>query len=143
MIFLPDVNVWVALVVAEHTHAMRARRWAESAWSEKIAFCRITQMGLLRLLTNRHVMGPDVCTPQNAWGIYDRIAQETNILFATEPSDIEDEWRKLAPAGDSGPNLWTDAYLAAFAQLTGYTLVTFDRGFRRYKHMPVKLLTEG
>jgi predicted nucleic acid-binding protein len=40
-----------------------------------------------------------------------------------------------------GHNFWTDAYLAAFAEASGFTLVTFDEGFRQYKNTPLKILS--
>jgi predicted nucleic acid-binding protein len=36
-----------------------------------------------------------------------------------------------------GTNLWTDAYLAAFALISGFTFVTFDRGIERSKNTAV------
>ena len=56
MIYLPDVNVWVALAVDGHPHHAIAKRWFERLGQESLLFCRVTEMGLLRLLTNEHVM---------------------------------------------------------------------------------------
>ena len=56
MTYLLDVNVWIALAAERHTHHRVARRWFSNLLDEKLAFCRITQLGFLRLLTNRHVM---------------------------------------------------------------------------------------
>ena len=63
MTYLPDVNVWIALAAERHTHHHAARRWFGNLQNEKLAFCRLTQMGFLRLLTNRHVMQEEVMTP--------------------------------------------------------------------------------
>lgn len=38
------------------------------------------------------------------------------------------------------PGLWTDAYLAAFAQAADLMLATFDRGFRRFVDLRLVLL---
>ena len=55
MTYLADVNVWVALALAGHVHNAIAQQWFEEAETERILFCRTTQKGLLRLLTNsRH-----------------------------------------------------------------------------------------
>jgi predicted nucleic acid-binding protein len=55
-----DVNVWLAFAVDGHPHHKAALK----AWGElkRPTFCRITQLGLLRLLCNRQVMGNDVAT---------------------------------------------------------------------------------
>jgi predicted nucleic acid-binding protein len=46
--FLPDVNVWLALPSRGHVHAAACGDWLNSMESEVI-FCRVTQVGLLRL----------------------------------------------------------------------------------------------
>jgi len=49
-ISLPDVNVWIALAAEGHVHHVPAREWFPAQPDASIAYCRITQMGLLRLL---------------------------------------------------------------------------------------------
>jgi predicted nucleic acid-binding protein len=56
MTYLPDVNVWIALAAERHIHHLPARQWFNAIGDERLAFCRITQLGFLRLLTNKHVM---------------------------------------------------------------------------------------
>lgn len=140
MTYLPDVNVWVAAIIAEHTLHASARAWFESVDND-IAFCRVTQMALLRLLTNVHVMAGDAMTAGQAWRVLDRLHRDERIVFASEPAGLERAWRGLTPAGRTGPNFWTDAYLAAFVEAAACTLVTFDRGFRAYKSAHVRILT--
>jgi len=141
MICFPDVNVWVALIVAEHIHNRAAKAWYEQAEWEMLVFSRITQTGFLRMLANSHVMGKRVVSAQDAWAIVDDLCGNGSIRFALEPPGIEQAWRDLTPAAQSGSSFWTDAYLAAFARTSGYTLVTFDRGLARYGNTPVKLLS--
>jgi hypothetical protein len=64
---LPDVNLWIGLTSNRHVHHAQAKAWLEGLGDERIAFCRITELGLLRLLTNQHVMGEDVLAPPAAW----------------------------------------------------------------------------
>ena len=54
MTYLPDVNVWIALAADKHIHHSVARSWFTKVQDEKLAFCRITQLAFLRLLTNKH-----------------------------------------------------------------------------------------
>ena len=70
MNYLADLNVWVALALAGHVHHGAARIWFEEPQTRQIHFCRITQMGLLRLLTNRKVMGANVLAGTAAWDVY-------------------------------------------------------------------------
>lgn len=67
MIYLPDVNVWIAPAADKHIHHNVAQRWFTGTQDDQVLFCRITQLGFLRLLTNRHVMGEEVLNPSDAW----------------------------------------------------------------------------
>jgi predicted nucleic acid-binding protein len=86
------------------------------------------------------VLGEDAFPADGAWRVFDRLVSETNIFFANEPAGMDQAWRDLTHSSQSGSNFWTDAYLAAFARTAGYTLVTFDRGFTKYRNTQVKLL---
>jgi uncharacterized protein len=141
MTCLPDVNVWIALIVAEHVGHKAASDWYAGPDWETLVFSRVTQMGFLRLLTNRHVMGNRVVDAGAAWEILDRIRKNSNIAFVREPSGIEGAWRGLTAIRTTGNNFWTDAYLAAFAEISGFTLVTFDRGFTKYTNTPLRILS--
>jgi toxin-antitoxin system PIN domain toxin len=143
MNYLADVNVWIALAVAGHMHHAIALAWFEEQQNSEILFCRITQMGLLRLLTNRKVMGENILTAANAWRVYATLCEDDRVQYAEEPSQLEDRWREAARHPGSSPNFWTDAYLVAFAEAGDYTVVTFDRGFLRHRGVDVRLLTSA
>jgi len=86
MTYLPDVNVWIALAAERHTHHRVARRWIGNLPDEKLAFCRVTQLGFLRLLTNRHVMQEELMSPDEAWQAYGALRLDRRVGFAPEPS---------------------------------------------------------
>lgn len=140
MTYLADVNVWLALAVVDHIHHAPAVDWFHEPGGHAINFCRITQKGFLRLLTNPRVMGGDVLTASQAWKEYDTLRNNSRIGFEDEPLALEDFWRAQTAGQHSGPNFWTDAYLAAFAAATGLTIVSFDRQFTRRKNVSVRLL---
>lgn len=126
--FLPDVNVWLALASQRHIHAATCSQWLNAVDSGGVAFCRVTQMGLLRLLTNESVMGSEVLASRDAWRVYRTIIADERMHFAPEPFSVEAEWRKLAGQERPTPRIWTDAYLVAFAHAAAMRLVTLDRG---------------
>jgi toxin-antitoxin system PIN domain toxin len=126
-IFLPDVNVWLALASERHVHAPTCGNWLNSIRGGEVVFCRVTQMGLLRLLTNESVMGNDVLSSRDAWRVYRTMLADERIQFAPEPFALEPEWRRLTAQERPTPKIWTDAYLAAFAHAGGMQLVTLDR----------------
>jgi toxin-antitoxin system PIN domain toxin len=126
-IFLPDVNVWLALASGRHVHAPACGNWLNSIRAGAVVFCRITQMGLLRLLTHQSVMGTDVLSSRDAWRVYRTMLADERVKFAPEPFGLEQEWRKITMQDQPTPKIWTDAYLIAFARSTGMQLVTLDR----------------
>ena len=137
---LTDVNVWVALAAERHEHHSRARAWFYSLGEEEAVFCRVTQMGFLRLLTSRAVMGEDALDPLDAWQRYRYLRLDWRVSFSSEPAGLEQAWVDLMATG-RGARSWTDAYLAAFAMGHGYTLVSFDQGFSRWKNLSFRLLS--
>ena len=145
IISLPDVNIWIALAAEGHVHHVPAREWFAAQPAASVAFCRITQMGLLRLLTNSHVMGRAPRTIVQAWGTFGQLRGDRRLTFATEPDRLEFVWRQLMTQAGVGASSWTDAYLAAFAEVNSYSLVTFDCGFARWPALNLTLLpsTQG
>jgi hypothetical protein len=127
----PDVNVWVALTYEGHTHHSNAAEWfATLPPDATLAFSRLTQLGLLRLLTADAVMSDEVMTQPQAWGAYDRWLQDPRVELVDEPAEIETRFRVLTRLRQAATKDWADSYLAAFATVGQLTLVTFDRGLR-------------
>ena len=128
---MPDINVWIALASDCHVHHELAKNWFAEIEPGDAAFCRFAQMGFLRLITNRHVMGADVVTQKEAWHVYQNLSKDQRITFLHEPSGIEEAWRRLTQGGTATTNTWTDAYLCAFASIRNLKIISFDSGIRR------------
>ena len=136
---LLDVNVWLALTARPHPRHLPASVWFDQQADASCAFCWMTQLALLRLLTNARVMGPDVETQVGAWGHVDTLRSDARVTFEFA-TDAEPELRRLTQRGSPSQNLWSDAYLAAIAIRSGLTLVTFDQDFRRFPGLDLELL---
>jgi toxin-antitoxin system PIN domain toxin len=134
-ICLPDINVWIACAWQGHIHHETVKPWFAALEPGQAAFCRVTQMGFLRLITNEHVMGPDVLSQRNAWRIYDDLARDKRVTFAIEPAEIEPVWKSFTQGRFTGTNVWTDAYLGALASVQGMRLVSLDRGLVQIKQL--------
>ena len=126
MTYLPDVNVWIAVAAERHTLHRAARHWFSNLQDEKLAFCRLTQLGFLRLLTNKHVMQEEVMRPDQAWEAYRVLRLDRRIGYLAEPNELPEAWQAFTEGPLSSPNLWTDAYLCAFTHAARLILVTFD-----------------
>ena len=140
-ISLPDANVWLALAFSDHVHHASAKAWFEARSDETCGFCRITQMALLRHLTNAKIMGQFVQNQCDAWVNYDKLANDPRVVFLTEPAALESGFRSFTRAGSPSHALWTDAYLAAFALESRTQLVTFDHGFDRFPGLELLVLS--
>ena len=76
-----DINVWLALSSREHSHFESAWAWYKRLPpSTVLLFCRITQLGLLRLLTTQSVMGQGTLTQAQAWEAYDRLVERPEVV---------------------------------------------------------------
>lgn len=133
-LIFPDLNVWVALSLRAHEHHKTAWDWYHSLRAEEeLAFCRLSQLGLLRLLTTERVARHETLSQVQAWEVYDRWIGAGGAVFMDEPFGIETELRFYTDRESPSPKEWADSYLVAFAAAASLPLVTFDRGLsQRY-----------
>lgn len=145
-VYLPDVNVLLALVLEAHPHQKRAQAWFEAlAAHEEVVLCRASQESLLRLLTTPAVFAPVGASPlsnDEAWAVSDALLTDPLVrLMATEPTGFERVWREFSGTAQASPKRWMDAYLAAFARSLGAVLVTLDSAFSSYPRLDAIVLT--
>ncbi len=137
---LLDVGPLLALVWRRHEAHERATTWLDST-NEPSGICRVTAMGLLRLLSNPAVMSTDATSRRQAWEILDTVLSDERFEWCDEPSGITDKFRRLSATDDRSHKLWTDDYLAAFALSAATSLTTLDRKFRaRYPNLDVVVI---
>lgn len=129
---LLDVNVWLALADENHEHHDRARQYWEQESAERLAFCRVTMLGLLRLSTHRKAMSNKPFSNAEAWKAYRSFRALPEVSLLPDPATLESimaAWTELP----GFPNhRWTDAYLAALARTAGARLVSFDADFHHF-----------
>jgi hypothetical protein len=137
---LPDVNVWLALSVSHHPHHARAMAYWSAEAQAEVSFCRVTMLGLLRLLTQPRVMDAAVLTPGTAMKALQRWRRLPEVSHRAEPATLDATFEQLLTS-ELTPRLLTDAYLAAHALAGGMRLVSFDRDFRRFPDLDLLLLS--
>ena len=113
---LVDANVWLALAFSDHAHHHVAVSWFKGLGEEEAAFCRITQMALLRHLTNEKLMGKFTLSQRAAWESYDALRDDGRVAYADEPPGLEDSWRRLTRSREPRHRLWTDASFCTLKQ---------------------------
>src|SRR5437667_1023066 len=79
--FLPDINLWLALTFDVHLHHTAAKGRFESQARESFAFCRFTQQGFLRLASNPKALKDSAVPLQEGWRLYDTILTDSRISF--------------------------------------------------------------
>jgi hypothetical protein len=139
-VILVDVGVWLAAIWGRHARHGIARQWFDGQ-SDDLILCRVTQMSVLRLVSNPAILGEDAVTRSEAWRIIDQLWSDNRVLWAEEPDHLEAVFRAISARDDTSHKLWTDDYLAAFAQASGASLATLDTRLKaRYPSVRVDQL---
>jgi toxin-antitoxin system PIN domain toxin len=138
---IADANVLLPLLIAGHPHRKPALAWWDGQGDGEVGLCLPVRLSLLRLLSNRKVMGDSVQLPEAAWSAVEALAaQPAMVAIEAAPRIHAVYWRRNVEGREPTPNLWTDAWLAALAQSLGAEMVTFDRGFRQFRELKLRLL---
>ena len=141
---LVDANVWLALAVDAHFHHTTAKAWFEEQSDESCAFCRITQMALLRHLTNAKITGTaNVLSQQQAWQAFEKLTADVRVVYLDEPPALTPVFQSLTQSPFPLHKQWTDAYLAAFSRCLHSEIVTFDTDFRSFPELSVQVLMKS
>jgi uncharacterized protein len=142
--FLFDTSVWVALSFELHPGHAPARAAFERSSSDRPAcFCRSTQQSFLRLISTSAIFrsySSGVITNADALEVLARQMANPAVAFREEPPGLSSLWPSLASRTTASPNVWMDAYLAAFAIKADLTLVTLDRDFTTYEKNGLDLI---
>jgi uncharacterized protein len=154
---LPDVNIWLALVQADHTHHTAAQNyWRDtmqrftqeaatdslSRQSPKLYFCRTTMLGLVRVLCQSERAKGRQAEMHQTMAAYQGFMEIEEVAFLQEPwLGVDATLTMLLTTHPKLPlRLSTDVYLAAVAQTTGLRLVSFDRDYLRFEGLNCLIL---
>ena len=136
---LPDVNVWVALSAPDHSlHQVAFRYWQDEA-AQELCFCRVTALGLVRVISNPHTFGNQPLPPAEAWASYLGWRAQPECRLLVDPSGLEETISTWIAGNLVTRKNWTDLYLAAFARVAALRLVTFDRDLLAFPDVDILL----
>ena len=136
---MADVNFLIAILDIKHVHSERSLSWLNSvAESESIVICRVVQMGAIRLLSRKSIMGDGVLSGSDAWAYLNRLFEDDRFVFASEPTGFESAWKTICEWTPKGSSAETDTYLAAFAIASNLAVVTIDAGMTRFPGLVVE-----
>ena len=125
---LPDVNVLFALVWRRHEGHAAAHVWFGGAGQRAWATNPLTQLGVLRLLTNPAITQGAV-SAEAALEAVTETTRHTGHEFWPFDFAITDSLRPIV-AKLQGHQQWTDAALLRHAIARKAVLVTFDAGIK-------------
>ena len=138
---LPDLNVWLALAWPGHSHHRQALQYWEGQAAERVLFCTVTALGLIRLVCQPKLMGTAVKSSAEASGVLEAFCRQPGVSLAAPEHDEWQEFHHLLRSADLPPRLCIDAYLAALAIANGWRLVSFNRDFERFHGLQRLLLS--
>jgi toxin-antitoxin system PIN domain toxin len=142
-VLLPDVNVLLAGLRADHIHHRPARAFLEAARSQTVTLgmSDVALSSLVRLATNPRVfVQPD--TVDAVLGYID-VLLDPPTQIVTAGAGHWPRFAGLCRELNLRGNLVPDAYLAALAFEQRAELVTFDRGFGRYPRLRWRCLLDA
>lgn len=123
---LLDVNVLVALAWPNHVHHDAAHRWFSHDSSRRWATSSITELGFIRVSSNRRVI-PDARSPHEALLLLrDITAVRGHVFWIDDVSPVMFEG--FPSEGLVGHHQITDAHLVALAIRHRGRVATFDDG---------------
>jgi uncharacterized protein len=126
---LPDVNVLLALVWPRHGSHGAAHAWFAKSGHQAWATNPLTQLGVLRLLTNPAVTQGAV-SAETALGVLSEATSHAGHQFWPLESEVAAALKPIA-ATVIGHRQWTDALLLGQAIERHGVLVTFDSGVKQ------------
>ncbi|MBX3748401.1 MAG: PIN domain-containing protein [Verrucomicrobiae bacterium] len=120
MIWLPDGNALISLVLQSHSHHDRARAWFRDE-VRGFATCVITQGTLLRV----HMQAAEDGSAAAAWETLRQLCAHPAHTFWPDSFG----YPEVAHAHLQGARQVTDAWLAELARRRGARVATFDKAF--------------
>ena len=141
MTCIADANVLFPLLVRGHVAHDVAHTWWDEQPDGTVGICLLTRLAVLRLLTNRVAMNGAPVKPNEALKAWRQLADDPRSIYVDAvPAEHENRFVSLVSGREPAPNLWTDAWLAALALALDYEMTTFDRGFKSFKGLRLRLL---
>jgi hypothetical protein len=130
MVFLPDVNLLVALFDSRHVNHEAAHRWFGESGKAGWATCPITENGVVRVMSNPSY--PTVsATPAEVLGRLQILCAQPGHDFWADDVSLLNALSEPMRGSLQGHQQVTDYYLVCLAAAHGGKLATFDGSLAR------------
>lgn len=134
----PDVNVLIDLVHRGATRHSAVRTWWETAVqsTETVIVPDFVATSFVRIVTDQRIL-PRPLSSDEAFDVVDRLVESPRVVLVPGSAAVWSRFRDLTTGlGLTGSDV-RDASLAAVALHMNATVVTADRGFRRFPGLRV------
>lgn len=125
-VFLPDVNLLVAIAWPNHLHHRQARAWfvvhADRGW----ATCRLVELGFLRVSMRQDVVGSDMPWETVHGTLRTYCSDQKHHYWLDDSSPFD--WPSWLQIRIQGNRQVSDAALVHTAIVNGGVLATIDSG---------------
>lgn len=139
--YLPDNNILINAFRADTQHHQVAKVWIEEMLNggQSIRLFPTVETGFLRIVTHPKLFSPP-SSMEEAAAFLSALCDVPNVDVCPWGAEDRDLWLKLCADMQLVGNDCNDAMLAALAIGRGLHLVTFDKGFSRFKGLDCLIL---
>lgn len=110
MRYIADVNVLLQTIAEGHSHRTTAVAWWEVCNDGDIGLSLPVHMALLRLLSNRRVVGSSLLAPEQVWNVLSQLAGDPRVVSIENiPQTHSKHRRAKATRRQPTPDLWSMA----------------------------------
>lgn len=133
-----DVNVIVSVINTDSPHHDTVRGWLDSTLmsTEPLLVPDFVATSFIRIVTDRRIL-PRPATVDQAFAVLDALLSSPHVLLVHPSATTWTRFREITVLLGLTANDVPDALLAAMASDLDATLVTADRGFRRFPGLKV------
>jgi uncharacterized protein len=141
-VYLPDNNILISAFRADTQHHQAAKSWLEETLSggQSIRLFPTVETGFLRIVTHPKLFSPP-SSMEEAAAFLSTLCDAPNVDVCPWGPEDRALWLKLSKDIKLVGNDCNDAMLAALAIGRGLRLVTFDKGFARFKGIDCVILS--
>lgn len=141
---LPDNNILINAFRPDAPHHGLAKAYLESCLNlgRPVRLFPTVEAGFLRVTTNPKIFSPPSPFPE-ARGFLKALCSSPHVEICHWEPEMRDRWTTLCGDLKLSGNDCNDAMLAAIALEKNLRLVTFDKGFKRFPNLRLKLLGES
>jgi uncharacterized protein len=141
-VYLPDNNILINAFRADTQYHLAAKTWLEATLNggQSVRLFPTVEAGFLRIVTHPRLFTPP-SPMEEAASFFAALCNTPNVEICPWTQEDREAWLKLCTDTQLVGKDCNDAMLAVLAIGRGLCLVTFDKGFSRFKGLDCLILS--